>query len=65
MKSFFYFLFVVLIIGACSSGKPEDQKEEIKALDLSNVDSMIRPQDDFFRYVNGVWVNRTAIPADL
>ena len=27
-------------------------------------DTKIRPQDDFFRYVNGGWIARTAIPPD-
>src|SRR5262249_8030074 len=28
------------------------------------MDRSVRPQDDFFRYVNGAWVDKTAIPAD-
>jgi len=33
-------------------------------LDLSSRDTSIRPQDDFYGYVNGAWVRRTQIPAD-
>ena len=33
-------------------------------LDPSMVDAAIRPQDDFFRHVNGVWLREHAIPAD-
>jgi putative endopeptidase len=32
--------------------------------DTANFDRSIRPQDDFFRYVNGAWLKRTEIPAD-
>ena len=31
---------------------------------LSNLDTQIKPQDDFFRYVNGNWLAKTEIPAD-
>jgi putative endopeptidase len=37
--------------------------KESTILDLSSMDTSIRPQDDFFRYVNGTWLKNTAIPA--
>ncbi|MFI5229032.1 MAG: M13 family metallopeptidase [Gemmatimonadales bacterium] len=33
-------------------------------IDTTNFDRHVRPQDDFFRFVNGSWLARTAIPAD-
>ncbi|MFM7783405.1 MAG: M13 family metallopeptidase [Gammaproteobacteria bacterium] len=33
-------------------------------IDRSGFDETVRPQDDFFRYVNGGWLARTDIPAD-
>ena len=33
-------------------------------IDRRNFDTSVRPQDDFFRYVNGGWLARTEIPAD-
>jgi predicted metalloendopeptidase len=33
-------------------------------IDLSGMDTRARPQDDFWRYVNGGWLDRTEIPAD-
>ena len=33
-------------------------------IEISNVDQSIRPQDDFYRYVNGTWLDKTEIPAD-
>lgn len=33
-------------------------------IDQSNFDQSIRPQDDFYRYVNGTWLKKTEIPAD-
>ncbi len=34
------------------------------ALDVAGFDQSTRPQDDFFRYVNGGWLDSTEIPAD-
>jgi putative endopeptidase len=36
----------------------------ISGLNLQNVDNSVRPQDDFYRYVNGTWLKNTEIPAD-
>ena len=33
-------------------------------VDRSGMDAAVRPQDDFFRYVNGGWLATTQIPAD-
>ena len=31
---------------------------------VSGFDKTVRPQDDIYRYVNGVWLDKTEIPAD-
>ena len=36
----------------------------VSGIDVSALDKNVRPQDDFFRYVNGAWLDRTPIPAD-
>ena len=33
-------------------------------VDTAAVDASVRPQDDFFRHVNGTWLKTTPIPAD-
>jgi putative endopeptidase len=33
-------------------------------INIGNLDPQIRPQDDFYRYVNGAWLQTTEIPAD-
>lgn len=35
-----------------------------EGLNLSYMDSSVRPQDDFFNYVNGNWMKTAEIPAD-
>ena len=42
--------------------KPTSMKEE--GLNLSYMDTTVRPQDDFFNYVNGNWMKTAEIPAD-
>jgi predicted metalloendopeptidase len=36
----------------------------VPGIDTTGMDRSVRPQDDFFRYVNGAWVDKTTIPAD-
>jgi len=33
-------------------------------IDIPNMDTSVRPQDDFFTYLNGSWLKTTEIPAD-
>ncbi len=33
-------------------------------IEIGNADPAVRPQDNFFRHVNGAWLARTEIPAD-
>ncbi len=33
-------------------------------IDRSGFDTAVRPQDNFFLYVNGGWIQKTEIPAD-
>ncbi len=33
-------------------------------VDTTNFDASVRPQDDFFEYVNGTWLEETEIPED-
>jgi predicted metalloendopeptidase len=37
----------------------------VPGLDTKGMDLSVRPQDDFFRYVNGKWADGTPIPSDL
>ncbi len=50
-------LAVVLLLG-CSGNAPKS------GIDISGMDKTVRPQEDFYRYVNGTWLEKTEIPAD-
>ena len=51
---------------AATASAQQQQATPIRALgvDSTNFDRAVRPQDDFFRFVNGAWLARTEIPAD-
>jgi len=39
-------------------------KALVSGINLENFDTTSRPQDDFYRYINGAWLDNTDIPAD-
>ena len=39
-------------------------KVTLSGIDKATFDTSVRPQDDFFQYVNGAWLEKTEIPAD-
>ena len=36
----------------------------VPGIDTAGMDLSVRPQDDFYRYVNGAWADKTPIPSD-
>ena len=38
--------------------------EKATGIDLSLMDTTVRPQDDFYNYVNGAWMKNAEIPDD-
>src|SRR6476660_5421797 len=52
-----------LLVSVPMSPRAQEPKA-VSGVDLGNIDTSVRPQDDFFRYVNGGWLARTPIPAD-
>jgi putative endopeptidase len=57
---FFWMMCFIVFLFSCSQNK---SVSEAKLLDQSGMDSTVRPQDDFFHYVNGGWIKKTEIPA--
>jgi len=46
---------------SCTNTKKENQ---IHGINLAFMDTLVKPSDDFFRYVNGKWLDSVEIPAD-
>ncbi|MBY5979469.1 M13 family metallopeptidase [Ferrimonas balearica] len=60
-----------LVLAACSQTDTAQtptaeavQKALGSGIELQNFDNSIRPQDDFYGYVNGTWLKTAEIPAD-
>lgn len=51
-------LLLVLGAAACNHPAPETKPDFLTA----NIDTTVRPQDDFFAFANGGWIKRTPIP---
>jgi len=56
---------VLAIVVASCSHKNENKLPDGVGLNLSNMDTTVSPSDDFFRFVNGGWVDQHEIPRDL
>jgi endothelin-converting enzyme/putative endopeptidase len=54
----------VALIGAAAATQAAAPAFGTWGYDASSMDSGVKPGDDFFDYVNGSWLKRTAIPAD-
>ncbi len=57
-------LLVIAAAVALVSAQAPGAKPLVSGIELSALDKSARPQDDFFRYVNGTWLDKTAIPPD-
>ncbi len=55
-------LTALALLAACAGGTTAPPLSS--GVDLASMDTSVRPQDDFFRYVNGTWLKNTEIPAD-
>ena len=72
MKKTALTIALALTLGSCAtdSSKKETNTSQTQAVkltsgvDLQYIDETIRPQDDFYRYVNGKWLKSYVMPAD-
>jgi putative endopeptidase len=58
------FITATVLIGCKTDDKKMEVREGSRGINLAYMDTTVRPGDDFFRYVNGRWVDSTEIPAD-
>src|SRR5262245_46129741 len=60
---------VILFLLGCSASKPAAVAEPKAAVggfgvDTGQMDTSIKPGDDFYKYVNGKWLSTFKMPAD-
>ncbi|MEQ9425860.1 MAG: M13 family metallopeptidase [Cyclobacteriaceae bacterium] len=58
------FIATSIIWFSCAPSENQEQKTLKSGIIVENMDTTVNPGDDFFRYVNGGWLNRTEIPED-
>ncbi|MGL5973643.1 MAG: M13 family peptidase, partial [Aeromonas sobria] len=61
-KSLLAGLIGLALLAGCSQAPQESAKHS--GLALANMDTQVKPGDDFFRYVNGKWLATAKIPDD-
>ncbi|WP_440876607.1 M13 family metallopeptidase [Thalassotalea sp. PLHSN55] len=61
----------LLLVAGCNTTEqaPQAQIQPVKkalvsGIEKANMDMSVRPQDNFYRYINGGWLNATEIPGD-
>jgi putative endopeptidase len=57
-------LVAASLVSATSRGIASDERPLASGIDLKNMDTNVRPQDDLFRFVNGKWLATAVIPPD-
>ena len=69
-RIFFISMLILMSLFSCKedpSTKPENNPENTKettGINIHFMDTNVRPQDDFFNYVNGEWIKQSQIPSD-
>ena len=53
---------MIMLFSSCI--KTEEKIMLRSGIDFSRVDSTVRPQEDFYRHVNGTWLKEFELPKD-
>jgi putative endopeptidase len=63
-RNTFAVTFALLLIACSEREATPVSKPLVSGIELANFDKSVRPQDDFYRYVNGNWLKTAKIPGD-
>lgn len=62
------FLFLASLLNSCKAKQEVVEKVEVKkesvGINTNFMDTSVKPSNDFFRFVNGKWLDNTEIPSD-
>ena len=54
----------MLTLSSLTVGFAQEKSKETIGINLEYMDKTVKPSDDFFRFVNGNWLDKNEIPAD-
>jgi putative endopeptidase len=57
-------LYVLPVLAGITTMNGQTKPTKTPGIDVTLMDKTVRPQDDFFNYVNGDWLKKTEIPSD-
>jgi putative endopeptidase len=64
MKSFIALIISIIVpLGLRAESQPQIAQNQ-PPIDPKNMDTSVKPGDDFFSYANGAWIKRTEIPPE-
>ena len=66
MKKIIIGMLTFALLHGCTSNvkKTADPVKKYPAFDVQNMDTTVKPGDDFYTYTNGAWLKNNPIPAD-
>ena len=64
MKNFLVLAVLVSLVISCSPTSEQKSEPLTSGVYMENMDSTVRPGDNFQRFVNGLWMKNTKIPED-
>ena len=57
-------IICVLTLSSLTVGFAQEKSKETIGINMEYMDKSVKPSDDFFRFVNGNWLDKNEIPAD-
>jgi putative endopeptidase len=66
MKNFIFGILTLALVQGCTTNVKKNSEEVKKypPFDIQNMDTTVKPGDDFYTYTNGTWLKNNPIPAD-
>ncbi len=66
MKNILFGIIAIALLQGCigNANKTTEPVKKYPAFDIQNMDTTVKPGDDFFTYANGTWLKNNPIPAD-
>src|SRR5665213_17881 len=55
---------IVLAVISCTAFAQQAAPAKNHSIDLSWIDTSVKPGDNFYRFADGAWIKRTEIPGD-